>query len=149
VDEIFSKRPYLVVRMPSARKFAGKKRNRNERQRSCNLLMRNLLTTFARNRNYEMRRKILCVDCKLFQQLAGKFFSIAGLQKLVGARILSLCTLPCTALAKFFHRNRLSFFRVARNCAARITRDARLITAILLLSFAVQLRLNFSHPKSI
>jgi len=41
--------------MPSAREFARKKRNRNERQRSRNLLMRNPLTAFGANRNYQIR----------------------------------------------------------------------------------------------
>ena len=89
MDEIFSKRPYLVVRMPSAHEFARKKRSRNERQRSRNLLMRNLLTAFGANRNYAMRGENFLVEGKLFQQLARKFFSIAGLQKLVCAGISS------------------------------------------------------------
>lgn len=89
MDEIFSKRPYLVVRMPSAREFARKKRNRNERPGSRNLLMRNLLTAFAAIAITKCAGKFFWVHCKLFQQLAGKFSSIASLQKLVCARISS------------------------------------------------------------
>ncbi len=66
MDEIFSKRPYLVVRILGARDFVRKKRNRNERQRSRNLLMRNLLTAFGMNRNHEMRRKIILSRLKIF-----------------------------------------------------------------------------------
>jgi hypothetical protein len=68
--------------MPSAREFARKKRNRNERQRSRNLLMRNLLTALDANRNHEMRRRIFLPRLQTFQQLAGKFSSIAGYKNL-------------------------------------------------------------------
>jgi hypothetical protein len=84
--------------MPSAREFARKKRNRNERQRSRNLLMRNLLTALDANRNHEMRRRIFLPRLQTFQQLAGKFSSIAGPQKLVCARILSY--VRCRALRR-------------------------------------------------
>jgi hypothetical protein len=74
VDEIFSKRPYLVVRMPSAREFSRKKGNRNERQRSRNLLMRNLLTAFDANRNHAMRRKISLPTLQTFSTAGTQIF---------------------------------------------------------------------------
>jgi hypothetical protein len=122
--------------MPSARELARKKPNRNERQRSRNLLMRNLLTAFDANRNHEMRRKIFCLHCKLFQQLAGKFFSIAGLQKLVCARIC-----PVYATVRCAWQNSSIEIGFLFSALARVTRsDAGLITAILLLPFAVNCR---------
>jgi hypothetical protein len=108
----------------------------NERQRSRNLLMRNLLTAFDANRNHETRRKIFLPRLQTFSTAGRQIFLDRRPAKTCLRKNFVLCTLPCAAPAKLFHRNRLSFFR-----AARITRsDAGLITAILLLPFAVNCR---------
>jgi hypothetical protein len=70
--------------MPSAREFARKKRNRNKRQRSRNLLMRNLLTAFGANRNYEMRRKNFLGTLQIF--------STAGRQIFLDGRSTKTCS---------------------------------------------------------
>jgi hypothetical protein len=125
----------------ASREFARKKRSRNERQRSRNLLMRNLLTAFAANRNYQMCRKIFLGELQTF--------STAGTQILLDHRPTKtclrknffLCTLPCAALTKLFRKNRISFSPQREVCAAQITpSDVDRITAILLLPFAVNCR---------
>jgi hypothetical protein len=147
VPEIFSKRPYLVVRMPSARELARKKRNRNERQRSRNLLMRNLLTAFDANRNHEMRRKIFLPRLQTFSTAGRQIFLDRRPTKTCCGKNFALCTLPCAAPAKLFHRNRIPFFRAARNCAARITPSDAPNHCNFAASFRCQLPLNFLHPN--
>jgi len=90
--------------MPGARGFAGEKLNRNERQRSRNLLMRNLLTAFDANRNHEMRRKIFLDELQSFSTAGMQIFLDRKLTKTCLRKNFSLCTLPCAALAKLFHR---------------------------------------------
>ena len=138
----FSQSAHILWYVCQARvSFARKKRNRNERQRSRNLLMRNLLTAFDANRNQEMGREIFLPSLQTFSTAGTQIFLDRRPTKTCLRKNFVLCTLPCSAPAKLFHRNRISFFRAARNCAARITRShAGLITAILLLPFAVNCR---------
>ena len=140
MDEIFSKRPYLVVRMPSARAFARKKRSRNERQRSRNLLMRNLLTAFGANRNYEMCRKVFLGELQTFSTAGVQSFSIARLQKLVGARISSYVRYRALGRKNFSAKIEFPFRRNEKFAAQIARNDADRITAILLLPFAVNCR---------
>jgi len=103
--------------------------------------MRNLLTAFGANRNYEMCRKIFPGELQTF--------STAGIQILLDRRPTEtclcknffLCTLPRAGLEKLFRKNRISFSAQREVCAAQIARsDADRITAILLLPFAVNCR---------
>ena len=138
----FSQSAHILWYVCQARvRLPEKKRNRNERQRSRNLLMRNLLTAFDANRNHEMRRKIFLPSLQTFSTAGTQIFLDRRPTKTCLRKNFVLCTLPCAAPAKLFRRNRISLSRAARNCAARIMRsDAGLITAILLLPFAVNCR---------
>jgi hypothetical protein len=113
------------------------KRNRNERQRARNLLMRNLLTAFGASRNHGMRTKISPGQISNFFNSWHANFSRSQAHKNLFAQEFRPCV-RYRASTKLFRRNQISFSELTAKLASPVhTLCDRRITAILLLPFAV------------
>jgi hypothetical protein len=144
----FSQSAHILWYVCQARvQFARRKRNRNARQRSRNLLMRNLLTAFDANRNHEMRRKIFLPRLQTFSTAHENFPRSQAYKNLFAQVILSY--VRYRALRRQNSSIEIGFLfseqreiALPGSCAARRRGpDHRNFAA----SFRCQLPLNFLH----
>ena len=124
MDGIFSKCPYLVVRIPGSSNYRGEILRRNVQQVSRNSFMRNLLTALQHHGNRKVRRKTFLPRFQTFSTAHRQIFLELRFRTLVWQKN-SAGIAPTNALmyatvrsarTKLFFRNRNFFFSLIKEC---------------------------------
>jgi hypothetical protein len=146
VDEIFSKRPYLVVRIPAQDDSVGAHLNRNGRQNSRNPFMRNLLTLVGHSRNRKKRAKLFVHRFQtFFNSSRANFFPIASPRALAAQKncgVLAPVEVHMYVTArpetpKVFRRIAISSYFWQKFYVFVLRSKSKRIAAVLLLPFPV------------